>query len=106
MKLFSALADGTRREIVKILAERGELPVAEISKNFTITAPAVSQHLKVLREAGVLSVRKQAQQRFYRIDEKGMEEVGGWLSEVREKWNARLNALDAHVMEMNQKEKK
>ncbi|QQS41855.1 MAG: winged helix-turn-helix transcriptional regulator [Acidobacteriota bacterium] len=106
MKPFNALADGTRREIVKILSERGELPVAEISRNFAITAPAVSQHLKVLREAGVLKVRKQAQQRFYRIDEKGMEEVGGWLTEIREKWNARLDAMEQHVKEMNNKEKK
>lgn len=106
MKPFNALADGTRRKIIGILAEHGELPVAEISKNFSITAPAVSQHLRVLREAGVLKVRKQAQQRFYRIDEKGMEEVGGWLTEVREKWNARLNAMEEHVKEMNKKEKK
>lgn len=106
MKPFNAFADGTRREIVRMLAERGELPVAEISKNFSITPPAVSQHLKVLREAGVLKVRKQAQQRFYRIDEKGMDEVGGWLTQIRDKWNARLDAMDKHVEEMNQKEKK
>lgn len=53
----------------------------------------------------MLKVRKQAQQRFYRIDDKGIEEVGGWLSEVREKWNARLDAMEKHVKEMDKKEK-
>lgn len=104
MKSLNALADGTRRSIIRILSEQGELPVARISDNFPISTPAISQHLKVLRKAGVVRVRKQAQQRFYSIDETVFDELGGWLSDVREKWNARLDALDAHLTEMNKKE--
>jgi DNA-binding transcriptional ArsR family regulator len=94
MNAFAALADNNRREIVKLIAHRGELSASEISEEFTITPPAVSQHLKILREAKVIQMKKQAQKRLYSVDEAGLSEVSEWISEIRKQWIDRYNNLD------------
>lgn len=91
MNAFAALADTNRREIVRLIAHRGELSVSEICEEFTITPPAVSQHLKVLREAKVIRMKKQAQKRLYSVDESGLNEVGDWILAIRKQWNRLLN---------------
>ena len=80
--LFRALADPTRRRIVEMLAAR-ELPAGEIARRFDMTAPAVSQHLRLLREAGMISVRREAQRRIYALDPNGLTELDAWLSRFR-----------------------
>ena len=99
MNAFTALADDTRREIVVMLAENGELSATEISKNFDMTPPAVSQHLKILVEAKVIQVKKQAQKRLYRVNEAGIDEIGDWLKEIKKLWVKRLDALDQYLIE-------
>lgn len=106
MNAFAALADDTRREIVLMLAKKGELPVSEISKNFDMTPPAVSQHLKVLREAKVIQMKKQAQKRLYSIDESGLDEMGDWLKDIKKLWNKRLDRLDEYLLQLKEKRKK
>ena len=106
MNAFAALADDTRREIVLILAKKGELPVSEISKNFDITPPAVSQHLKVLREAKVIQMKKHAQKRLYSINESGLDEMGDWLKDIKKIWNERLDRLDEYLIQLKEKTKK
>jgi DNA-binding transcriptional ArsR family regulator len=83
---FTALADPTRRQIIAFLAD-GEQPVAQICEQFNCTAPAVSQHLKVLRETGLVTVRPAAQRRFYAVNKPALSEVAVWLSSM-----ARLEA--------------
>jgi DNA-binding transcriptional ArsR family regulator len=82
MLAFAALADPTRRRIVEMLAAR-ELPAGEIARRFDMTAPAVSQHLRLLREAGMISVRREAQRRIYALDPNGLTELDAWLSRFR-----------------------
>jgi DNA-binding transcriptional ArsR family regulator len=94
MDAFTALADPTRRTIVELLASRGRLPASEIAGRFPVSAPAISQHLKVLREAGLVRVEKQAQQRIYRINRATMLEMEQWIRQVRELWDERFDALD------------
>lgn len=94
MDPFSALADPTRRSIIELLAERGQLPASEIAGQFPVSAPAISQHLKVLREAGLVQVEKQAQQRIYRLDPAAMLEMEQWARGIREAWDQRFEALD------------
>lgn len=94
MSAFAALADPTRREIVALLA-RGERPAGEIAAAFAISAPAVSQHLKVLKEARLVRVRPQAQKRFYALAPQGLAEIEAWVREVRSFWSPRLDALEA-----------
>jgi len=76
---FTALADPTRRQIIAFLAD-GEQPVASICEQFNCTAPAVSQHLKVLRETGLVTVRPAAQKRFYAINKIAVAQAALWLS--------------------------
>ena len=93
-RLFYALAEPTRRDIIELLASNGQLSATDISDNFAVSAPAISQHLKVLREATFVRVEKRAQQRIYRINLEAMSEIEGWIQEMTKQWNARFNVLD------------
>ena len=96
MHSFEALADPTRRRIVEMLAER-ERSAGEIVREFDITAPAISQHLKVLREAGLLTVRAEGQHRIHAIHPAGFREVDAWLERTRRFWSRRLDALEQEL---------
>ena len=93
MLTFAALADPTRRRIVEMLA-RGPISVGEIASRFTISASAVSQHLKVLRTAKLVRSRIAAQQRIYELDTEGLAEIESWLDGVGPLWRKRLEALE------------
>ena len=93
MEGFAALGDPTRRKIVEMLAAR-ELPAGEIARRFDMTAPAVSQHLRLLRDAGLVSVRRDAQRRIYALDPSGLAELDAWLARFRRFWSGRLDALE------------
>jgi len=79
MDAFEALADPTRRRIIEMLADR-ELAAGEIARRFDMTPPAVSQHLKILRNAALVRVRNDAQRRMYALDPTGLAEFEQWLS--------------------------
>lgn len=93
MESFAALADPTRRHIVEMLA-RGPLAAGEIASRFTMSASAVSQHLKVLRSAQLVTSRVAAQQRIYELDPTGLVEIDEWLDSVGPLWQKRLAALE------------
>jgi DNA-binding transcriptional ArsR family regulator len=93
---FAALADPTRCRIVEMLAS-GELPVGEIASRFDVSQPAISQHLKVLREARLVQVRVEAQKRIYQLDQTGLAEIDRWLARVRRFWTGRLDALESEL---------
>ena len=103
MDKFTALADPTRRKIIEILAQKGQLPATEISNQFPISPQAISQHLKVLREAKLVRVQKQAQQRIYRINPEAMRELEDWAGQMRQLWNRRFDALE-ELLEEQKKE--
>jgi DNA-binding transcriptional ArsR family regulator len=91
--LFSALSDPTRCEIVAML-RTGERDVSNISDAFAMSGPAVSQHLKKLRDAGLVRVRVQAQKRFYSLDKEAMAEGAKWLARMAGFWEGRLDKLE------------
>jgi DNA-binding transcriptional ArsR family regulator len=93
MDSLAALADPTRRRIVESLA-KGALSSGEIAARFAITAPAISQHLKTLRQAKLVRVRVEAQRRIYELDPTGIDAVSDWLADVRRFWAARLDHLE------------
>ena len=93
MDTFTALADPTRREIIESLAA-GETSFGELADNFEMSRPAVSQHLKVLRDAGIVTARADAQRRIYRLNEHSLDEVEAWLGTVRDFWSHRLDRLE------------
>lgn len=93
MDVFTALSDPTRRQIVETLAV-GESAFGDIASRFEMSRPAVSQHLKVLKVAGVVVSRADAQRRIYRLGDDALDELDEWLNKVRGYWNARLDRLE------------
>jgi DNA-binding transcriptional ArsR family regulator len=91
---LSALADPTRQRIVAMLAA-GALSSGEIAGRFELSSPAISQHLKTLKAARLVTVRADKQKRIYQLDPEGVEEVSAWVDRIRAFWNPRLDALEA-----------
>ena len=96
MNGLTALADPTRQRIVQMLAA-GALSSGDIASRFEMTAPAVSQHLKTLRDAKLVKVRAVAQNRFYELDQEGVGEVADWVNDLRKFWAGKLDALEAEL---------
>ena len=103
MESFSALADPIRRDIVVGLA-CGEAAAGAIAARFPISAPAISQHLKILREAGLVHVEARGQQRIYRLDPDGLAAIEQWIARTRATWNARLDALEYAIESKEERE--
>ncbi len=97
MDQFSALADPTRREIVELLSD-GEKDAGTIASHFAISKPAISRHLGVLRDGGIVQYRRDAQRRVYSLDANGLRQVDLWLARYRDFWQDRLTALE-HELE-------
>ena len=98
MDTFTALSDPTRRHIIESLAH-GEASFGELADKFEMSRPAVSQHLKVLKDAGIVSSRADAQKRIYSLSDSGLDELEQWLEKVRTFWNQRLDRLEALLAE-------
>lgn len=99
MDTFTALAEPTRRNILEMLAASGRLSATDIYKKFKTSPPAISQHLKVLREAGLVRVEKRAQKRIYYVDPKPMKELEKWIKLFTEQWQERHDRLEAILKE-------
>ena len=98
MDTFTALADSTRRQIIENLAA-GEASFGELADKFEMSRPAVSQHLKVLKDAGIVTARADAQRRIYRLNDDSLDEIEAWLGKVREYWSGRLDTLERLLTE-------
>ena len=96
MQSLLAIADPTRRRIVELLAVR-DRTAGELVKEFDLSAPAISQHLNVLREAGLVSTRAEGQSRIQTLDPAGLDDLEGWLQKTRSTWSRRLDALEREL---------
>jgi len=94
--IFEVLAEESRRNILDLLAE-DERTVGELVDLVSLSQPAVSKHLKVLREAGLVQSRTDAQRRIYRVSPEPLREVDEWLVPYRRQWAGHLNALERHL---------
>ena len=94
MDAFTAIAEPSRRRIMEMLAANGSLSATDIYKRFDSTPPAVSQHLKVLREAKLVRVEKRAQQRIYYLNPEPMRELEKWIKQFAARMEERFTALD------------
>ena len=92
--VFNALADPTRRKIMEMLANSGPLSASDIYNQFQVSPPAISQHLKILRQAQLVRMEKQAQQRIYRINPEAMLELEDWARRLSQLWTERFDALE------------
>ena len=97
--LFAALSDPTRFAIVERLMQEGELPVARLRDGISVSAPAVSRHLNVLSDAGLVEKRTAGQQRFYRVRPQSMRAISDWTISHRAFWQASLDRLEAALLQ-------
>lgn len=97
MLSLEALADPTRRRIVELLA-RSERTTGELVAEFDLTAPAISQHLNVLRAAGLVVTQARGQTRIQSLNPAGLDELGAWLEKTRSVWSGRLDALERELL--------
>lgn len=91
--VFQAIADPTRREILKLIANES-MNVNSISDNFEMSRPAISQHVKILSQSGLVIVKKVGRQRYCQLQIEKLNEVDKWLEPFREIWENRFNDLD------------
>lgn len=102
MDLFVALADPIRRSILELLANNGELTATAIYEKFPVSPQAVSQHLKILREAHLVQMEKNAQKRMYSLNPQTLSEFETWVAQTKQRWDERFDAVDA-VLERKKK---
>jgi DNA-binding transcriptional ArsR family regulator len=100
MNVYEALAEPHRRHIIELVG-RGERTAGDIVDALAISQPGVSKHLRILREAGLVSVRKDAQRRLYRLEPEKLAEIDAWLAPYRKFWSGKLDALVDHLMKEN-----
>ena len=96
MRPLNVLADPTRQRIVELLAT-GSMSSGDIARRFDVSAPAISQHLRTLRDAKLVRVRAQAQKRFYELDPEGVGELANWVARIRSFWSEKLDALEEEL---------
>src|SRR2546429_4347104 len=103
MDMFVALADPTRRHILELLATSGELSATAIYEHFSVSPQAVSQHLKVLREAHLVEMEKRAQKHVYRLNPQTLSQFEAWVQQVQQRWeerdrkSTRLNSSHGYI---------
>lgn len=95
MDTFQALADPNRRKIIELIASKGKLTASHISDEFKVSPPAISQHLKVLREAKLVDMEKVAQRRIYTINTQALQEIEDWTRKMQVNWEDKFSRLDA-----------
>lgn len=99
--IFRALADPTRRAVYERLAA-GEMTVSELRRGMSVSQPAVSQHLAVLRGAGLVAERRAGRNAYYRADPQGLDPLLGWIERYRAFWPERIERLKAVLKDMDQ----
>ena len=93
---MSAIADPIRRRILETLS-RGPLSAGEIAARFAISRPAISRHLRILRQVGLVTADTEGRRRIYRFDPRPLAELDAWLGQYRDLWSSRLDALETEV---------
>ncbi|MEM6399623.1 MAG: metalloregulator ArsR/SmtB family transcription factor [Cyanobacteria bacterium P01_D01_bin.116] len=96
--IFQVIADPTRRAILDLLL-RGEQPVKQLAEPFTMSLPAISQHLQILCEANLVEMRKSGRQRLYKLKPEPLEQVSAWVANYEEFWQQKLDALGDYLEE-------
>ncbi|MCA9728476.1 MAG: helix-turn-helix transcriptional regulator [Candidatus Eisenbacteria bacterium] len=104
-RVFRAIADPARRKILDRLATQGESPALELGEGFRSSQPALSKHLKVLRDAGLVRVRREGRLHLYALDAGPLREVAEWIDLYQRFWSGRLDALGQYLDSRNPDEK-
>ncbi|MBV6641268.1 MAG: winged helix-turn-helix transcriptional regulator [Cyclobacteriaceae bacterium] len=100
--VFQAIADPTRRDILSMITHK-KLNLNSIAENFEMSRPAISQHIKLLEECGLIMINQQGRERYCELQPKKLEEVNDWLEPFRKMWESRYEQLDELLTEMKNK---
>lgn len=101
--VFQAIADPTRREILKLVSKE-PLNLNAVAENFRVSRPAISKHIKILSECGLVRVRQQGRERYCVAQLQQLREVSLWLEQYRQFWEQKLDSLEAYLEELKRKE--
>jgi DNA-binding transcriptional ArsR family regulator len=102
--VFQAIADPTRRQIINLIAQKS-MNLNSIADNFDISRPAISQHIKILTECGIVVMRQQGRERFCEAKLEMLSEVSNWVDQYRQYWNVKLNSLDKYLNKVQSQNK-
>lgn len=103
--VFQAIADPNRRAIISLLADK-QLTLNSIAENFKISRPAVSKHIKILSECGLVTVKQKGRERYCEVQLEKLNVVSNWVEQYRKFWEEKLDALENYLNELQAKEKK
>lgn len=103
--VFQAIADPTRREIISLISKQS-LNLNAIADNFDVSRPAISQHIKILTECGVIIIKQTGRERYCETNLKKLAEVADWIEPFRKMWEERYDRLDSILDDMQKKPKK
>ena len=101
--VFQAIADPTRREIINLIAHK-QLNLNAVAENFDVSRPAISKHIKILMECGLLVINQQGRERYCEARLQKLNEVSDWVEQYRQFWNAKLDALEDYLHQLQSKE--
>ena len=99
--IFQAIADPTRREIIDLIATKA-LPVNEVAEQFEMSRPAISKHIKILNECGLVVIQQKGRKRYCRADVRKLKKVSDWANKYQEFWTKKLDALEAALSKDNE----
>ncbi|HLO14377.1 MAG TPA: metalloregulator ArsR/SmtB family transcription factor [Anaerolineales bacterium] len=102
--VFQAIADPNRRAIIGLLANQ-KLTLSDVAEHFSISRPAVSKHIKILAECGLVVIHQQGRERYCEARLESLEEVSDWVEQCRDLWEQRLDRLDQYLKDLQKKEK-
>lgn len=100
--VFQAIADPTRREIINLIAHKS-LNLNAVAENFDVSRPAISKHIKILMECGLLVINQQGRERYCEAKLEKLNEVSDWVEQYRKFWNLKLDALENYLYELQAK---
>ena len=103
--VFQAIADPTRRDIINMLAQQS-MNLNTVADNFDISRPAISKHIKILTECGLIVIRQQGRERYCEAQLRTLQEVSEWVNQYRQFWTKKLNALEAFLLNETAAQKK
>ena len=103
--VFQAIADPTRREIINMIAQES-LHLNLVAEKFDISRPAISKHIKILTECGLITIKQQGRHRYCEAKLDRLNEVSGWVEQYRKFWTQKLDALEIYLDDLQKKNKK
>ena len=100
--VFQAIADPTRREIIRLIAKE-PMNLNAIADNFDLTRPAISNHIRILNECGIITIEQQGRERYCKVKPANLKEVSDWIGQFNELWEQRLESFEKYVNQLNAK---